>query len=251
MPITFPATCWCHIAAIRRCRNTRAVLQPKLCCTVSAPPPAAFACFPCATCSCCPPCPYPQQPEQFSPAVPGAPSHTPVAHTCAHTRRPAFPHRRHAHVALPSQPPAAPNCAPTPGHTPVPTPRVFPFPQPPFPLPLPQLCPDPLSTPLARFAPSLLGRLAEGQLRGTGGSWAVVKYSSGGWSGVDGMRQAVICVKVCNSSIGVPLCLSCPAMTPEFTRMQPACTPPHRKGGRQQRAGPCPSGEERTQSRRT
>lgn len=55
-----------------------------------------------------------------------------------------------------------------------PPPRLPPLPRP------PQLCPDPLSTPLARFAPSLLGRLAEGQLHGTGGSWAVVKYSSGG-----------------------------------------------------------------------
>ncbi|GLC42030.1 hypothetical protein PLESTB_001060800 [Pleodorina starrii] len=41
-----------------------------------------------------------------------------------------------------------------------------------------ELCPDPLSTPLASFAPSLLGRLATGQLSGEGREWAILKYAS-------------------------------------------------------------------------
>ncbi|KAG2437314.1 hypothetical protein HXX76_005971 [Chlamydomonas incerta] len=38
---------------------------------------------------------------------------------------------------------------------------------------------DPLDSPLATAAPALLGRLAAAELAGTGGTWAVIKYSSG------------------------------------------------------------------------
>ncbi|PNW78808.1 hypothetical protein CHLRE_09g390801v5 [Chlamydomonas reinhardtii] len=38
---------------------------------------------------------------------------------------------------------------------------------------------DPLDSPLATAAPALLGRLAGAELAGTGGTWAVIKYSSG------------------------------------------------------------------------
>ncbi|GIM16477.1 hypothetical protein Vretimale_19112 [Volvox reticuliferus] len=42
-----------------------------------------------------------------------------------------------------------------------------------------ELCQDPLSTPLAEYAPSLLGHLATQQLHGEGCPWAVIKYASG------------------------------------------------------------------------
>ncbi|GIL66252.1 hypothetical protein Vafri_19868 [Volvox africanus] len=42
-----------------------------------------------------------------------------------------------------------------------------------------ELCPDPLSTPLAEYTPSLLGHLATQQLRGEGHPWAVIKYTAG------------------------------------------------------------------------